>query len=218
MGNSPFLPGLVLALAVWILSLFVRFLPVRFLSPIATRFPWAIDIAPWANSLGLPYAGLLLGWISSRDYGLTGQTGLEWALGAAAAILLGWFLAWASARFSNSRGWGDGRDEARWCLYRAAAWPLVNFLSFAVIAGWLASVVEFILEKRKDAAGFSRPAVIPFLVRSAGSGALFLLAHNFFLAMLYYAIAFGASKPEFHAWVRSTRARMASINPNQRPK
>jgi hypothetical protein len=211
MENSPFLPGLVLALTVWILPLFVRFLPARLVSPFTDRFPWTSDLAPWINSLGLPYVGLLLGWISSRDYGLTGQTGLEWALGAPAAILLGLILAWASVRFSNPRGWGDVRDEACWSLYRAAAWPLVNFLSYAVIAGLLASLLAFALGKRKGTAGFSRATVIPFLVRTLGSGALFLLAHNFFLAMMYYLVAYGASKPEFPAWIGGVHARITNL-------
>ncbi|MGD0174059.1 MAG: hypothetical protein ABSC61_06465 [Anaerolineales bacterium] len=211
MENSPFLPGLVLALTVWILPLFVRYLPARVISPLTNRFPGISDLAHWIYSLGLPYVGLLLGWISSRDYGLTGQTGLEWALGVAAAILLGLILAWASIRFSNPRGWGDVRDEACWSLYRAAAWPLVNFLSYAVIAGMLASLIEFAPGKGKGAAGFSRATVIPFLVRTLGSSALFLLAHNFFLAMLYYVIAFAASKPEFPAWIGGVHARITNL-------
>jgi hypothetical protein len=211
MENSPFLPGLVLALTVWILPLFVRYLPERAVSPLINRFPWISDLAPWIYGFGLPYVGLLLGWISSRDYGLTGQTGLEWALGATAAILLGLILAWASVRFSNPRGWGDVRDEACWSLYRAAAWPLVNFLSYAVIAGLLASLIGFALGKRIGALGLSRATAIPFLVRTLGSSALFLLAHNFFLAMLYYLIAFVASKPEFPAWVGSVRARITNL-------
>jgi hypothetical protein len=209
MENSPFLPGLVLALTVWILPLFVRFLPARLVTPLTDRFPWTSDLAPWINSLGLPYVGLLLGWISSRDSGLTGQTGLEWALGAAAAILLGLILAWASVRFSNPRGWGDVRDEACWSLYRAAAWPLVSFLPYAVIAGLLASLIEFALGKGKGAAGFSRATVIPFLVRTVGSGALFLLAHNFFLAMLYYLTSVAASAPWFRERIGNISTRFA---------
>jgi len=211
MENSPFLPGLVLALTVWILPLFVRFLPARLVSPFTNRFPWISDMAPWINNLGLPYVGLLLGWISSRDYGLTGQTGLEWALGAPAAILLGLILAWASVRFSNQRGWGDVRDEACWSLYRAAAWPLVNFLSYAVIAGLLASLLAFALGKRKGTAGFSRATVIPFLVRTLGSGALFLLAHNFFLAMLYYLLAYSASLPGLYERIERIYLTIASV-------
>jgi hypothetical protein len=211
MENSPFLPGLVLALTVCLLPLFIRFLPARVVTPLANRFPWISDLAPWIKSPGLPYGGLLLGWISSRDYGLTGQTGLEWALGAAAAILLGLILAWASVRFSNPRGLGDVRDEACWSLYRAAAWPLVNFLSLAVIAGLLASVIEFALGKRKEAGGFSRAEVISFLIRTLGSGALFLLAHNFFLAMLYYLVAYSASLPGLYKRIERINITIASV-------
>ncbi|HEY5118307.1 MAG TPA: hypothetical protein VII90_02530 [Anaerolineales bacterium] len=211
MENSPFLPGLVLTLTVWILPLVVRFLPTRAVLPLTNRFPWISDLAPWIYSLGPTYVGLLLGWISSRDYGLTGQTGLEWVLGVAAAILLGLILAWASVRFSNPRGWGDVRDEACWSLYRAAAWPLVNFLSYAVIAGLLASLIEFALGKWKGAAGFSRTTVIPFLVRTLGSGALFLLAHNFFLAMFYYLIAYLASLPRVYKRIERIYITIANV-------
>jgi hypothetical protein len=217
MGNSPFLPGLILALAVWIIPLLFRILPARFVSPIANRFPWTSDLAPWIHSLGLPYAGLLVGWISSRDYGLTGQTGLEWVLGAAAAILLGLLLAWVSLRFANPRGWGDVRDEARWSLYRAVIWPWVGYLSYAVIAALAASLVEYAFLKRKEAPVFSRANVIPYLIRTAGSGTLFLLAHNFFLAMTLYLTAFLASTPQFRDWIGGTAARVAKrFNRNQR--
>jgi hypothetical protein len=218
MNVTPFLPGLILALAVWIIPLPIRFIPDRFNAAFAKRFPWTGELAPWIHSLGLPYAGLILGWISARDYGLTGQTILEWALGAAAAILLGLILAWVSVRFADPRGWGDARAEARWCLYRAAAWPLVNFLPVAAIAGLLASLVEFSFGKWKESPGFSRATVIPFLARTAGSTALFLMAHNFFLALVYYWIAFIASKPEFLTWIKNTRARTANSIPNQRAK
>jgi hypothetical protein len=215
---SSFLPGLILALAVWIIPLLFQILPARSVSPVARRFPWIPDWAPWIHSLGLPYAGLLLGWISARDYGLTGQTSGEWALGAAAAILLGLALAWVSVRFSNPRGGEDVRDEARWSLYRAAAWPWLNFLSYAVVVGLLASLAEYAINRRTEGKRFSLPTAIPFLVRSAGSGVLFLLAHNFFLALLYYFIAFVASKPEFQTWIGNTRTRVVNIIPSQRPK
>ncbi len=208
MEKSAFLPGLILALAVWILPLLVRFLPTPFVSPILKRFPRINDFAPWIYNLGGPYAGLLLGWISSRDFGLTGQSGLEWMLGAAASILIGLILAWVSVRFADPRGWNDGRDEARWCLYRAAAWPWLNFLSFAVVAALIASLIEFAVGRRKDQAEFSLTAVIPFLVRTTGSSVLFLLAHNFFLAMLYYLMAFIAARPEFQGYIENMRARI----------
>jgi hypothetical protein len=213
---TPFLPGLILALAVWIIPLPFRILPARSVAPISQRFPWMSDLAPWIHSLGLPYAGLLVGWISSRDYGLTGQTLAQWGIGAAVAILLGLLLGRVSARFTSTRGWGDVRDEARWALYRAASWPWLGYLSLAVGVGLLAALAEFAVGRRKDHGGFFRTAAIPFLVRSLGSSALFLLAHNFFLAMLYYWTAFVASRPEFHTWIESTRTRIANIIPRNR--
>ncbi len=198
MNFSPFLPGLILALAVWIIPFLFRILPAKFFQPAAARYPWISTLAPWIHSLGLPYLGLLLGWISSRDYGLTGQTLAEWGIGASAAVLLGLLLAWVSARFTNLRGGEDVRAEARWCLYRAAAWPWVNYLSVAVAAGLFAALVEYALNGSRERKRLSIPAAVPFLVRAVGSGALFLLAHNFYLAMLYYLIAYSVSLPEFY--------------------
>jgi hypothetical protein len=199
MGMSPFLPGLILALAVWIVPFLFRFLPAQSVQPIKERYPWIAPLTPWIYNLGLPYLGLLLGWISARDFGVIGHTFAEWGIGAAAAILLGWLLAWVSVRYSNSRGSGDVLDEARWSLYRAAAWPWLNFLSLAVVVGFLASLAEYAFNGSRVGKRLSGRDVIPFLVRAAGSGALFLLAHNFFLAMLYYLIAYSASRPGVYA-------------------
>ena len=208
---TPFLPGLILALAVWIIPLAFRILPARFVSPIVERFPWISALAPWIHSLGLPYAGLLVGWISSRDFGLTGQTLAQWGIGAAAAILLGLLLGRVSVRFSSARDWGDVRDEARWALYRAASWPWLGYLSFAVGVGLLAALAEFAAGRRKENGEFSPAVSIPFLVRTLGSSALFLLGHNFFLAMLYYLVAYSASLPELYKRIDRIYISIASV-------
>jgi hypothetical protein len=218
MNYWPFLPGLILALAVWIIPFLFRILPANIFQPTAARYPWISALAPWIHSLGLPYLGLLLGWISSRDYGLTGQTLAEWGFAAAAAVLLGFLLAWVSARFMDPRGGEDVRAEARWCLYRAAAWPWVNYLSIAVAVGLIAALAEYALKGSPERTRLSLPAAVPFLVRTVGSGALFLLAHNFYLAMVYYLIAFVASKPGFQTWIGSKRASIANNIPGQRRK
>jgi hypothetical protein len=209
MGMTAFLPGLILALAVWIIPPFFRILPARWIAPIAERFPRFSVWAPWIHSLGLPYAGLVVGWIAARDYGLAGQTLAQWGIGSAAAVLFGLLLGRVSVRFASAREWGDVRDEARWTLYRAAAWPWLKYLSAAVGVGFLLSLGEFAFQRRKGDEGYSLAATIPFLIRSAGSSALFLLAHNFLLAMLYYLTAYIASKPEFSHWIGNTRARIA---------
>jgi hypothetical protein len=211
MDTSPFLPGLVLALTVWVVPCISRFLPERLLSPIAQRWPAALYLAAWIWSFGAAYAGLLIGWISARDFGLTGQTLPEWALGAAAAILLGLALAWVSVRYSDSRSWGDVRGEARWSLYRGAIWPLVNFLPIAVAAGLLASIAEFFLWSKKSDDGFAKAAAVPFAARTVGSAALFLLAHNFTLAMVYYLTAYVATMPEVRGWIGNLSNRFAKI-------
>jgi hypothetical protein len=196
MQQLPFLPGLILALAVWVLPLAVRLPPARILSGWSSRVPYLSDWAPWIHSIALPYLGLLLGWISARDYGLAGHTLLEWILGAAAAILFGILLGRTSLRFSADRNWGDVRDEARWTLYRAAAWPWVGFLSIAVAAGFLALLAEYARERGFKKENWIGAGGIVFLLRAGGSALLFLLAHNFFLAMLYYLAAFLITKPE----------------------
>jgi hypothetical protein len=195
MTLQPFLPGLILALIAWILTAAARPLSLRLAAPLADRAPLVAELSPWAHSIGLPYLSLLLGWISSRDCGLTGHTPAEWIVGALAAVALGLLLGWISLRYSTSLGWGDVRDEARWTLYRAAAWPLAGFLSLAVAAALAAACAEFALDRRWKGGSFSRPEWIPFLVRAGGSAALFLLAHNFFLAMVIYIVACIASQP-----------------------
>jgi hypothetical protein len=196
MTLQPFLPGLILALAAWILTAAARPLAPRLAPLFADHAPLAAGLAPWARDLGLPYLGLLLGWISSRDFGLTGHTAEEWIAGALAAALLGLLLGRFSLRYSSSLGWGDLRDEARWTLYRAAVWPLAGYLPLAVVAALAAACAELALDRRWKGGGFPRTEWIPFIVRAAGSAALFLLAHNFFLAMVLFLVAFLFSQPE----------------------
>jgi hypothetical protein len=196
MLHSPFLPGLLLALAAWILPLAVYLLPGRIVSAAADRAPWLKAWAPWAHGAGFPYFGLLLGWISARDYGLVGHTAAEWVLGGAAAVVLGVILGWMSIRFSMGFGWGVIRDETRWTLYRAAAWPWTGFLFLSVLAAFFAACLEFAWggkfrgEKPTDEAG------LLFLLHAAASALLFLLAHNLFLAMLMYLTAVVFSTPD----------------------
>lgn len=196
MGLSPFLPGLILALAVWILPLVLRLLPGRVLSPITEHAPWLPAWVPWIHSIALPYLGLLLGWISSRDSGITGHTPAEWIIGAAAAVILGIFLGWVSVRLSIALGWGVICDEARWTLYRAAAWPWVAHLPLAVAAALVAACAEFAWGRKLAGGKIFDEVGLLFLLHTAGSALLFLLAHNFFLAMLLYLTAAIASMPD----------------------
>jgi hypothetical protein len=196
MALSPFLPGLILALAVWTLPLAVRLIPGRILSGFLPRFPWLPTWAPWIRSIGLPFLGLLLGWISSRDFGLTGHTPAEWLIGAAAAVAVGILLGRMSVRLSAALGWGVVCDEARWTLYRAAAWPWVGYLPLAVAAALLAAWAEFAWGRKLGGEKLFDEVGILFLVHAACSAVLFLLAHNFFLAMLFYLTAVFASTPD----------------------
>jgi hypothetical protein len=197
MPINPFLPGLILALAVWILPLSIRLLPARMTTQISERIPQLPGWAPWIRSIALPYLGLLLGWISSRDFGLTGQTAVEWIVGIVAAAGLGILLGWMSMRLSIGLGWGVIGDEARWTLYRAAAWPFLGYLPLAVAAGLIAGAAEFALGRKFAGEGQLDEVGLLFLVHAACSAVLFLLAHNFFLAMLFYLAAALASKPDF---------------------
>lgn len=196
MSMIPFLPGLVLALAVWILPLAARLLPARIGSALSERVPAFPEWAPWIRSVALPYLGLLLGWISSRDFGLTGHTAAEWLAGAAAVAGLGILLGWMSVRLSIGLGWGVLGDEARWTLYRAAVWPWVGYLPLAVAIGLVAGAAEFALGRRLGGEKLTDEVGLLFLVHAGCSAALFLLAHNFFLAMLFYLAAAMASAPD----------------------
>lgn len=196
MEIHPFLPGLLLALAVWLLPLAVRLLPDRFLSSITERVPQSKTWAPWIRSAGLPYLGLLFGWISSRDFGLSGHTAAEWILGAAAAVVLGIILGWFSIRFSIGFGWGVVCDEARWTLFRAAAWPWTGFLAPAVGAAFLAACAEFAWGRRFRGEKLTDEIGFLFLLHAAASAVLFLLVHNFFLALLFYLTAMLFSTPD----------------------
>jgi hypothetical protein len=193
---NPFLPGLILALAVWILPPAVRLIPARIGSVISGRVPRFSDWAPWIRSVALPYLGLLLGWISSRDFGLTGHTAAEWIIGIAAAAGLGILLGRISARLSIGLGWGVIGDETRWTLFRAAAWPWVGYLPLAVAAGLLAAMAEFALGCKLGGEKVFGEVGLLFLVHAGCSAVLFLLAHNFFLAMLFYLTAVLASTPD----------------------
>jgi hypothetical protein len=210
MRISPFLPGLILALAVWILPLALRLLPEQILSPLVRRAPRLPEWVPWIHSIALPYLGLLCGWVSSRDSGLTGHTPLEWAAGVVGALALGALLGRISARYSSRRGWGDVRDETRWTLYRAAVWPLAGFLLAAVGAGLLASLAEYAWRRRPGGERPEGEAGLLFLLRAGSSAALFALAHNFLLAMLFYSAAYAASQPGFREWIKDL--------PNKLPK
>jgi hypothetical protein len=196
MSMNPFLPGLILALAVWILPLAVRLFPARFLSGMQSRVPQLSGWAPWIGSIGLPYLGLMVGWVSSRDFGLTGHTAAEWILGAATAVGLGILLGRTSVRLSVGLGWGVVGDEARWTLFRAAAWPWVGYLPLAVAAGLLAGAAEFALGRKFAGEKLYDEVGLLFLVHATGSAVLFLLAHNFFLALLFYLTAVISSTPD----------------------
>jgi hypothetical protein len=87
-------------------------------------------------------------------------------------------------------------DEARWTLYRAAAWPLVAHLPLAVTAALVAACAEFVWDRKLGGGKVFGDVGLVFLIHAAGSAVLFLPAHNIFLAMLFYLCAYLVSTPE----------------------
>lgn len=195
----PFLPGLLFAVAAWIWPLFARILPLRLTDPLARRAPWLPPLAPWIRSAAIPYLAVILGWISARDIGLSGQTVLEWILGAVLALGLGGLQGWMAARLSPSSPQNLLVDEARWTLYRAASWPLAGFLWLAVVIGLVAGLGEWGLAWLVKRDQTSRIGFLALLFRTGCSALLFLVAHNFFLAVLMYATALAVQHPSFPA-------------------
>ena len=204
MQGYPFLPGLLLALAAWILPLAAHWIPGRILSRIAARAPWLAPWEPWIRSIGFPYLGLILGWVSSRDYGLTGHTQAEWLLGTAAAVALGIVLGRMSVRFSIGFGGGVICDEARWTLYRAAVWPWTGYLAPAVLAAFLAACAEFGWGRKFRGEKLADEVGLLFLLHAAASAVLFLLAHNVFLALLFYLTTVFFSTPDIRLRLSGT--------------
>jgi hypothetical protein len=210
MPNQPFLPGLILAGMVWIAPLLFRLLPENQPARIPARAAFLRDWAPWIHGIGLPYLSLLLGWIAARDYGLGGQTLPEWLAGIFFAVAFGALLGRLSPRFAEARGWGDVRAEARWTLYRAAVWPWTGNLAIAVGIGLAATAAEFLWRARPEGERLFPKRGILFLVRAGGSAVLFLLAHNFYAAMLFYLIAALTARADFPRHFNSIRARMTN--------
>lgn len=199
MSFSPFIPGLLFAVATWLWPVFAHILPKRMISALAIRAPWLPPLAPWIRSAGLAYLAIILGWISARDFGLSGQTLLEWIMGAALALGLGALQGWASARFPLSSLENNLMDEARWTLYRAASWPLTGHLWLAVVIGLVAGLGEFGLARLLKRERISRIDLAAFLLCAGCSALLFLVAHNFFLAVVMYGVRLVVQHPSFPA-------------------
>jgi hypothetical protein len=199
MPSPAFLPGLLFAFAAWIWPVFSLFFPARWTAALAARAPWLPPFAPWIRGAALPYLAVVGGWVSARDFGLSGQTPLEWILGALLSLVLGALLGAAAARLPQPAPEKQLTAEMRWILYRAACWPLVGYLIVAVAVGLLAVLGEFgvaLLCKRE------RPTwhnAAPFLLRIGCSALLFLVAHNLFLSLAMYVVEIAVRHPSFPA-------------------
>jgi hypothetical protein len=202
MACSPFLPGLLLAVTVWIGPLLARLIPSKNRAALSGRIPALRAWIPWLHGVGLPYAGLLAGWIAARDFGLSGQTPPEWLIGIVLAAAFGALLGRVSERFGEPRGWSDVRAESRWTLYRAAAGPWTGIPAAAVGVGLAAAAAEYLWRERPAGEPLFPEQGVVFLVRAGGSALLFLLAHNFFAAMLFYLIAVWTARAD--VWARVT--------------
>jgi hypothetical protein len=151
---------------------------------------WLERMLPWVRSAGLLYLAVVFGWVSMRDAGLTGQSTAEWLAGAGAAIALGAAGGWLSMRKGHPVSFERWiQDETRWALYRAVAWALMMFLPLAVPAAWLVAVFEAWLECILARKRWTWNIVAPWIMRSALSGAFFILFHNIWLAYGAYALA-----------------------------
>jgi hypothetical protein len=207
MSPAPFLPAILFALAAFLWPAVARFLPPRWMEPLTTRAPWLPKAAPWLRSAALPYFAVILGFLAARDFGLMGGTWLEWLAGGGLAIGLGILLGGCLASRTNPPSAETQLlDEARWTLYRAVCWPLVGSLALAVGAGLLIGLAEFGLEFLLRRKTFLWRESTPFFLRIASSSLLFLVAHNFYLAMILYIMAQIARHPAFPApWNAKSR-------------
>jgi hypothetical protein len=181
------LPGLLLALLAATGPIWNR---IPFL-PANAQFLWFGRVFPWLRSAGFLYLAVLAGWISMRDAGIAGQSPSEWLIGGMVALLLGGAGGWLVRRYAlEARPSAWFQDELRWTLYRGVIWPLVIFLPVAVPLAFLVAFLEWRGEAflRKEA--WSWPLATPWLARAAGSSALFLVAHNLWLALAVYILAY----------------------------
>jgi hypothetical protein len=194
------LPGLLLALLAATGPIWNR---IPFLSANAT-FIWLGRFFPWLRSAGFLYLAVLAGWISMRDAGIAGQSPSEWFIGGAVALLLGGAGGWLAKRYALEAGLsGWFQDELRWTLYRGAIWPLVIFLPVAVPLAFLVAFLEWRWEAflRKEAKSW--PSAIPWLARAVGSSTFFLVAHNLWLALAVYVLAYAIQNVNFKIPLRN---------------
>jgi hypothetical protein len=200
MTIAPFLPGLTFLFAAWIWPVIARLIPVAAAAPLARRAPWLASAAPWIRSALIPYLAIILGWISVRDFGLIGQTAVEWIAGAIFALGLGILLGrWLASRSMSPAAEGMVQDETRWILYRAALWPLAGSLWMAVLGGLVLMLGEFFLGHLLRRERPSPAVTAPYLMRAFCSSFLFFVAHNYFLSIFMYCILFLALHPPFPA-------------------
>ncbi len=105
--------------------------------------------APWIYGLLLPFAALMRGAVTSREFGLSGHAGRDWLIGSLFAGAL--VAAGAIALHRRTYGWEHldpvdaVLDEGRWGLYRAwgVAWTSARLpgaafgLGLALMEGFL---------------------------------------------------------------------------------
>jgi hypothetical protein len=183
------LPALAGCLVVALWPAVESLLPKTLRDSIAARAPWWAAAGSWLRSAGAPYALLLLGALSARGYGLMGADGAQWTAGAVAAGTLGLAGGWLASRAGVSPGAEWFRAEARWSMYRAAAFWWSPLSAVAAGAGAVGAAVEFLADAIR-ARAFPDPAhLLALILRAAASAAVFLIAPNFYLALGMIAAA-----------------------------
>jgi hypothetical protein len=150
----------------------------------------AAPLGPWAHGLILPFAALMRGAVTPREFGLSGHAGQDWLIGS---LFAGALVAAGAVMALRRRTYGWERldpvdavlDEGRWGLYRAwgVAWTSARLPGAAV------GLVLALLEGFLRSGGAVRPqawaAANPLaLLRPASSFLFFILTGNAWLTAI----------------------------------
>jgi hypothetical protein len=156
---------------------------------LAGHAPWLVALSPWLRSVGLPYALLVGGMASARAFGLAGQSGEQWAMGALIVVVFGVAGGWLAVRANVPAEAEWFFAEARWSMYRAVCLWLTSLGAILACAGLLGAGLEYASASLSRRAWLHHDQALSMLMRAACSAVLFLLAPNVYLALGMYAAA-----------------------------
>lgn len=150
----------------------------------------AAPVGPWIHGLLLPFAALMRGAVTPREFGLSGHAGQDWLIGS---LFAGALVAAGAMMAARRRTYGWERldpvdavlDEGRWGLYRAwgVAWTSARLPGAAIGLG-LALVERYSLSRgavRPRAWAAANPLA---LLRPAASFLFFVFTGNAWLTAL----------------------------------